>query len=314
MDLRHRLIAQAFAVAAGGCFFHPVGSSGVGTGTEGPETSTDSSIATTSSEPVCGNGQLEPGEQCDDGNTMDGDTCQADCTTPPGENCGNSMVDEGEECDDGNQVSMDGCENNCTETALPASCGDGVSNGDEECDDGNDINTDACTNTCEDAVCGDGLVHEGVEACDDGNDVETDDCLSTCEAASCGDGFTWEGIEFCDDGNQVDDDDCPDSCSEPGTDGEYLGCGPMGECPEGSDCQEVTGVEGNFCSPQCAMSMCPPAGAQAQAQCALISMGMGDPTHCVALCPPGDDAACPTGTTCKEVPDQPQPVGICTAP
>ncbi|MFY0536130.1 hypothetical protein [Nannocystis pusilla] len=99
-----------------------------------------------------------------------------------------------------------------------------------------------------------------------------------------------------------------------GAGGEYLGCGAMGECPAGSDCLQVTGIEGNFCAPQCdAMTMCPPTGAPAQGQC-VLGMGMGDPTNCAALCPPGDDSACPAGTTCKEVPDQPQPVGVCTAP
>jgi cysteine-rich repeat protein len=33
-----------------------------------------------STTPGCGNGQLDPGEACDDGNTQDGDGCQADCT------------------------------------------------------------------------------------------------------------------------------------------------------------------------------------------------------------------------------------------
>jgi len=31
--------------------------------------------------PVCGNGVKEPGEQCDDGNTVDDDLCHTDCTT-----------------------------------------------------------------------------------------------------------------------------------------------------------------------------------------------------------------------------------------
>ncbi|KPK33123.1 MAG: hypothetical protein AMK70_09725 [Nitrospira bacterium SG8_35_1] len=31
-------------------------------------------------EPVCGDGNLDPGEQCDDGNTLDGDGCSANCT------------------------------------------------------------------------------------------------------------------------------------------------------------------------------------------------------------------------------------------
>ena len=28
---------------------------------------------------ICGNGQVEGAEQCDDGNTVDGDGCSADC-------------------------------------------------------------------------------------------------------------------------------------------------------------------------------------------------------------------------------------------
>jgi cysteine-rich repeat protein len=33
--------------------------------------------------PVCGNGTLETGEQCDDGNAIDGDGCSAACQTEP---------------------------------------------------------------------------------------------------------------------------------------------------------------------------------------------------------------------------------------
>jgi TonB family protein len=32
---------------------------------------------------VCGNGSLEAGEQCDDGNTRDGDGCSSTCRTDP---------------------------------------------------------------------------------------------------------------------------------------------------------------------------------------------------------------------------------------
>jgi cysteine-rich repeat protein len=34
-------------------------------------------------DPVCGNGTIEVGEQCDDGNTVGGDTCSASCTIEP---------------------------------------------------------------------------------------------------------------------------------------------------------------------------------------------------------------------------------------
>ena len=40
----------------------------------------------------CGNGLLEPGENCDDGNTVTGDgTCSADCSS--NEKCGNGEID-----------------------------------------------------------------------------------------------------------------------------------------------------------------------------------------------------------------------------
>jgi cysteine-rich repeat protein len=37
-----------------------------------------------SAPPVCGNGVLEPGEACDDGNATGGDGCESDCTITPG--------------------------------------------------------------------------------------------------------------------------------------------------------------------------------------------------------------------------------------
>jgi hypothetical protein len=109
------------------------------------------------------------------------------------------------------------------------------------------------------------------------------------------------------------DDETTDGTTTGGGGGEYQACGPNNECPAGSDCLMLQGIEGNFCSPMCDGMTCPATGAAAMGVCAL-GMGMGDPTYCAAICPPGDDSACPEGTTCKEVPDQPNPVGICTAP
>jgi cysteine-rich repeat protein len=60
---------------------------------------------------VCGNGITEVGEQCDDHNLVNGDTCEANCTTP---RCGNAIPDVGEECEDGNVVAGDGCSPTCT--------------------------------------------------------------------------------------------------------------------------------------------------------------------------------------------------------
>lgn len=66
----------------------------------------------------CGNGELEPEERCDDGNTVAGDGCAADCLS--NETCGDGFVDRnrGEECDDGNSRGRDGCTAACTQERL----------------------------------------------------------------------------------------------------------------------------------------------------------------------------------------------------
>lgn len=59
--------------------------------------------------------------------------------------CGDGRVDAGEECDDGNNDDADACTASCT----TARCGDGVVQlGVEACDDGNDVDTDTCTSAC----------------------------------------------------------------------------------------------------------------------------------------------------------------------
>lgn len=67
--------------------------------------------------PVCGNGVVEAGEQCDDGNTNNGDGCSATCQVepppPPPPVCPNGVVEPPEQCDDGNTVNGDGCSDIC---------------------------------------------------------------------------------------------------------------------------------------------------------------------------------------------------------
>lgn len=94
----------------------------------------------------CGDGVVDAGEQCDDANDNDVDTCRNDCTIPPppAPVCGNGLVETGELCDDGNQVDTDFCRNDCT---LPM-CGNGIVEANEQCDDGNNNNGDACRNNC----------------------------------------------------------------------------------------------------------------------------------------------------------------------
>lgn len=103
-------------------------------------------------------------EQCDDGNRKDGDDCNSNCQL-----CGNINVDPGEQCDLGQENSqINGCTLGCEKV-----CGDGKVDkksyvvdrnskktwwevdGDwakEQCDDKNIIENDACDNHCQEVV------------------------------------------------------------------------------------------------------------------------------------------------------------------
>jgi cysteine-rich repeat protein len=95
----------------------------------------------------CGNGVVDPGEQCDDGNTVSGDGCSQTCRV---EVCGNGIPDPGEQCDDGNTVSGDGCSATCQREPR---CGDGVVEAGEQCDDGNTVSGDGCSASCRLEMC-----------------------------------------------------------------------------------------------------------------------------------------------------------------
>ncbi|MEO0605486.1 MAG: DUF4215 domain-containing protein, partial [Myxococcota bacterium] len=97
--------------------------------------------------------------------------------------CGNGVVEVGEACDDGNLDETDACLAKCE----AARCGDGfVQTGVEACDDGNSIDEDGCLDACTIAQCGDGVVHAGVEDCDDGtgNGIEGATCFDDCRAVA----------------------------------------------------------------------------------------------------------------------------------
>lgn len=61
---------------------------------------------------VCGDGEINGAEQCDDGdaNADAADTCRSNCRRPV---CGDGIRDAAEQCDDGARVSGDGCSQNC---------------------------------------------------------------------------------------------------------------------------------------------------------------------------------------------------------
>jgi hypothetical protein len=68
---------------------------------------------------VCGDGELNAGEECDDGrlnSDLEPDACRADCRFA---HCGDAVVDDFELCDDGNGEENDDCSNDCLRPAIP---------------------------------------------------------------------------------------------------------------------------------------------------------------------------------------------------
>lgn len=158
---------------------------------------------------TCGDGILHNlgtgNEICDRGaeNGPFPATCPVDCIF---HDCGNGVIEPGKACDDGDENSdYSSCLSNCVLNV----CGDGIAylhvtdgtnnpHAPHECDDANDDDSDACTKDCAWNVCGDGLVftrsygeqydsnEDGnefddnpnpVEECDDGNDEPGDGCF-----------------------------------------------------------------------------------------------------------------------------------------
>jgi cysteine-rich repeat protein len=93
----------------------------------------------------CGNGVIEPGEDCDDGNIVSGDGCNERCLNqgtvacdgPTQQNCcGNGRREIGEDCDGVPFPAR--CSINCLNTGsdgVAAICGDGAIEAGEDCDD-----------------------------------------------------------------------------------------------------------------------------------------------------------------------------------
>jgi cysteine-rich repeat protein len=158
----------------------------------------------------CGNGVVDPGEDCDDGNNESGDGCDSRCNAEP-DNCGDGVVQPNEACDDGNTVSGDGCRDDCLQDETL--CGNGSIDRGEQCDDHNAAACDGCSATCQleqGGCCGNGQVEYG-EECDDGNSAGGDGCSVDCLLEICGNNRVDAG-EDCDDGNTTPGDGCNAYC------------------------------------------------------------------------------------------------------
>ncbi len=209
------------------------------TGTDGTDTTTGDGDG---DGPVCGNGVVDAGEDCDDANTDETDACTNACLFAE---CGDGNTQVGvEECDDGNTDPFDACTNECL---LPV-CGDGVLQGAEQCDAGPANGPGmACKGDCTLNTCGDGDLGPG-EGCDDGNQVDNDICNNMCALASCGDAMV-QAPEQCDDGNDVDVDACTNVCTAAACGDEFV--------QPGEECDEGGGNSDNaMCTLSCSIAVC----------------------------------------------------------
>jgi cysteine-rich repeat protein len=79
--------------------------------------------------PFCGDGKVDPGEECDTGKDLSDTTpnaCRASCAKA---RCGDGVLDDGEACDDANMDDTDTCHNDCTVNTQPGKPKPGTTQG-----------------------------------------------------------------------------------------------------------------------------------------------------------------------------------------
>jgi cysteine-rich repeat protein len=244
----------------------------------------DGSLCYNMEDIYCGDGIIQPGEECDSQNFGDiecsdidsfiggvlqcgsdclfyTELCQADC---PGE-CGDDELNgEGEQCDgpDLGPVSSScsdypgadfgsgtiTCNTDCTinlNNCRPGTCGDSILNSGEECDDGNKNDGDGCSAVCTAESCGNNIIDKG-EQCESGVPYSLD-----CESL----GFSGGGITCTN--CKWNTSQCIDGS---GTCGNNMVDSP-GEVCDGSDlsgleCSDFTGYNSGSlsCNPDCSLN------------------------------------------------------------
>ncbi len=220
---------------------------------EPPNSGTCNSVCTIS---ICGNGYVEPDEECDgNGSGIGGETetCDLDCTFAT---CGDSTINTtgGEECDPPG--------GSCNDACLFPVCGNNYVDVGEDCDvwdSPTHSDADSCDADCSSMICGDGYLNSS-EVCDGSapdpyagatcssqtsgdKPSGTLSCTPSCDAINetgcyrCGDGEI-DGPEVCDDGNLVDGDGCESTCLAvtPG-----WSCTNNSTPPPESTCQKLCG-------------------------------------------------------------------------
>ena len=265
------------------------------------------------SEPVCGNGVVEAGETCDDGNTVNGDGCSATCqveTCTSSAQCNDSnpcttdacvggvCTHTAVNCNDNNPCTTDGCDamnGACYHTPI-AGCGPCM--GDADCNDGNPCTSDFCqAGSC---------VHPNAPngtACSDGNVCTTGD--------ACVNGNCTGTPKNCDDGNACTTDTCDTmtgTCVHttiPGCGGAVCGNGIL---ESGETCDDGNVVNGDGCSSTCQSETCVNGSTQSCYTGPPATLGVGVCRAGTQTCSGGVWGACtgqvtPSAETCNGLDD-----------
>jgi MYXO-CTERM domain-containing protein len=231
----------------------------------------------------CGNGVIEMGEGCDDGNTNSSDGCSSSCLREIGQSCTLSNTCASGFCDP--------TDNTCV-------CAQNT-----DCSGGQVCNTVAAPNVCVAPGCGNFVV-ESSEGCDDGNTTSGDGCNATCLlelGQTCSKGSTTCESGFCDSTGNIcacdQDADCPlgslcNTASEPNV------CVPMG-CGNGvlepnEGCDDGNTTAGDGCDIACLIEI----GKACTASTSCAS-GLCDGNICAC----DQDSDCSKGEICNTIAD-----------
>jgi len=280
------LVSVLLAMAPAGCGRKTAG------GVQDAEVTADASNVDGGEAGICGDGVLNPGEECDDGNQHDDDECLPGCVWA----CGDGVVNVVEICDTGIAASQPG--------ACPT-----------DCDDSNACTTDilvgsACQTECVHGDIGSCLDDDGCcpSACDETSD---NDCSAVCDNGAIEPGETCDPISSCpttcDDQNTCTDDSMagdPSTCDVVCANAAITACtGGDGCCP--SDCDSTTDAD---CSLNCGNGVvevgetCDPPGSCPTTcddgnSCTTDAM-VGNASTCNVVCTNSPIVSCGAGDSC----------------
>jgi len=232
--------------------------------------------------PYCGNGSVDSGEECDDGNTVSGDGCAESCLWE----CGNGWIDGSEQCDDWNRIDGDGCAANC----MFECSGIGVA-----------ANIGSSCDVTDPTFCGQG------GACIQLYGASGPSCFKMCAVGLCEASCT--GDEVCLGISNAQGDPMElapginaGACIVPfAGNGPYAQCGAAGLDPCGVefDCLAMQGANSGYCAPRCESGQACPVQDSITGTC-IISTSGSTPTHCALPCNVVNPT-CPTGMGCTSL-------------